>query len=129
MKRFACVSRSFHFDAAHRLSVFGDDHKCARLHGHTWKVTICVDGEISDKGIVIDYYDIASAMKPILEQLDHNYLNEIKGLSIPTSENICAWIWDRLSIPVSEIILQEGVHDECRFSGPSKKYIAVGVGA
>ena len=70
---------------------------CRRLHGHSFKVDVVVAGETDPTlGWLIDYADISEAFKPLLDRLDHYYLNEIPGLENPTSENLAVWIWQRL---------------------------------
>ena len=92
------IWKEFTFEAAHRLPNLPDGHKCKRLHGHSFRVRIHVGGEIDPKlGWVADFAEIQRAFVPILETLDHNYLNEIEGLENPTSEILARWIWDRLA--------------------------------
>jgi 6-pyruvoyltetrahydropterin/6-carboxytetrahydropterin synthase len=90
--------KEFTFEAAHRLPNVAPEHKCARLHGHSYRVIVHVSGEVDPQsGMVMDFADITAAFKPIVaEQLDHYYLNEIEGLENPTSENLAQWIWQRL---------------------------------
>src|SRR5689334_4675639 len=91
------LKKTFQFEAAHLLPRLPKSHKCRRLHGHSFKVEITVEGELDNKlGWVMDYADMSKAFKPIWELLDHRYLNEIPGLENPTSENIAIWIWQRL---------------------------------
>ena len=91
------LRRTFQFEAAHSLPYLPADHKCFRLHGHSFKVDVVVAGECDPKlGWLIDFADIADVFEPIWKQLDHFHLNEITGLENPTSENIAKWIWDRL---------------------------------
>lgn len=94
----ACeIWKDFTFEAAHRLPNLPDDHKCARLHGHSYRVRIHVEGDLDPElAWVIDFADIASAFEPILDRLDHRYLNEIEGLENPTSERLAVWIWTEL---------------------------------
>ncbi len=91
------LRKTFQFEAAHLLPNLPDDHKCRRLHGHSFKVDVVVEGECDPQlGWVMDYADISANFDPLWRQLDHYYLNEIVGLENPTSENIAIWIWDRL---------------------------------
>lgn len=92
------VWTSFRFQAAHNLPRVPAGHKCARLHGHDYRVEIFVEGTVDDhSGMVVDYAEIATAFKPLLDTLDHSHLNEIAGLENPTSEMVATWIWERLA--------------------------------
>lgn len=94
----ASIVRAFTFEAAHRLPAVPADHKCARLHGHSFRVQVEVEGPIGeDSGWVLDFADIKAAWRPLHDALDHRYLNEIVGLENPTSELLAAWIWERLA--------------------------------
>lgn len=85
------------FNAAHRLK--GYKGKCERLHGHNWKVEVCLAGEVDKAGMVLDFSDLRLKLKGALKKLDHNYLNEIKPFNKtnPTSENIAKFVCDELS--------------------------------
>lgn len=97
MTHQAEIYREFTFEAAHRLPNVPEGHKCARLHGHSYKVDVRVTGPIGDRsGWVQDFGDLKAAFKPLEAQLDHHYLNEVDGLGNPTSEVLAMWIWDRL---------------------------------
>lgn len=115
------IHKEFHFEAAHRLPNVPEGHKCARLHGHSFHVRLTVAGPVGDEsGWVMDFGDLKAAFKPILDQLDHYYLNDIEGLENPTSENIARWIWDRLSprLPqLSAVEIRETCTSGCVYRG------------
>ena len=115
------LRKTFQFEAAHKLPNVAPDHKCARLHGHSFRVEIALAGPCDPRlGWLMDYADISAAFKPILDRLDHYYLNEIPGLENATSENIARWIWDRLrpSLPLlTEIVVAETCVSRCIYRG------------
>jgi 6-pyruvoyltetrahydropterin/6-carboxytetrahydropterin synthase len=115
------IFKEFSFEAAHRLPFVPQEHKCSRLHGHSFRVEIHVAGEVDEKsGWIMDFADIKSAFKPLHNQLDHHYLNEIEGLENPTSENLARWIWDRLDpmLPgLSRVVVRETCTSGCVYTG------------
>jgi 6-pyruvoyltetrahydropterin/6-carboxytetrahydropterin synthase len=112
----------YRFEAAHRLPKVAADHKCARLHGHSYRVDVHVAGDVDpDAGWVQDFADIDAAFAPVMERLDHYYLNDIPGLENPTSEILCEWIWNELSpsLPLlSKIVVHETCTCGCTYTGP-----------
>lgn len=105
--------KEFQFEAAHRLPGVPEGHPCGRLHGHSFKVRITVEGPVDPTtGYVIDFADIHAAFDPWLAQMDHHYLNEIPGLENPTSENIARWIWEKIS-PQLPILSAVEVRETC----------------
>jgi 6-pyruvoyltetrahydropterin/6-carboxytetrahydropterin synthase len=118
---FVQLTKSFHFEAAHDLPAFPADHKCRRLHGHSFRFDVIVEGEVDPaKGYLVDYGDIKRAAEPLVKRLDHFYLNEVEGLSNPTCENLAKWIWDRLkpALPaLAEIIVHETCTTACSYRG------------
>jgi 6-pyruvoyltetrahydropterin/6-carboxytetrahydropterin synthase len=115
------LRKTFQFEAAHSLPNLPANHKCARLHGHSFKVYIVVEGECDPTlGWVMDYADISEAFDPLWKQLDHFHLNEIAGLENPTSENIAVWIWNQLQprLPLlSAIEVAETCNARCVYRG------------
>lgn len=117
------VFREFSFEAAHRLPEVPEGHKCARLHGHSFRVEVHVAGPVDPElGWVVDFADIKAAFAPVHEALDHRYLNEVEGLENPTSENLAVWIWDRLSgggLALSRVVVRETCTSGCVYEGPA----------
>ncbi|GLC23612.1 6-carboxytetrahydropterin synthase QueD [Roseisolibacter agri] len=115
------IWREFTFEAAHRLPHVPDGHKCARLHGHSFRVELHVRGPLDPTlGWVMDFADLKAAWKPLDDALDHRYLNEIPGLENPTSEVLARWLWARLApvVPgLSEIVVRETCTSGCRYRG------------
>src|SRR4051812_16137099 len=88
----ARLTKDFTFEAAQTLPGAPEGHKCRKMHGHSFKVEISFEGPVDpNSGWVYDHAQVSSAMKPLLQQLDHSYLNEIAGLENPTIENMAAW--------------------------------------
>ena len=115
------LSKSFSFEAAHWLPTFPSEHKCRRLHGHSFLVEVVVEGDVPpEDGFLMDFGDIKKATAPLEEALDHRCLNEIEGLENPTSEMIAKWIWDRLidKLPLlAEIRVRETCTSACVYRG------------
>lgn len=115
------IFKEFTFEAAHRLPNVPEGHKCARLHGHSFGVRVTVRGPIGHHtGWVMDFADIKSALRPVLDQLDHRYLNDIPGLENPTSEVLARWIWRALepTLPgLGTITIRETCTSGCVYEG------------
>lgn len=114
--------KAFTLEAAHLLPNVPAGHKCARLHGHSFRIEIHVSGDVgADTGWVMDFADIKAAFRPLYDRLDHHYLNDIEGLENPTSERLAMWIWERLApgLPLlSEVVVHETCTSGCRYRGP-----------
>ena len=107
------LHRDVTFEAAHLLPNVPPGHKCARLHGHSFRIRIVVRGPVDPHtGWLMDFADIKSAWQPLDAQLDHFFLNDIAGLENPTSEVLAKWIWDRVvgALPQLHAI---HVHETC----------------
>lgn len=118
------IFKEFTFEAAHRLPHVPSGHKCARLHGHSFRCEVHVRGEVGrESGWIIDFADIKAAFEPLHRVLDHNFLNEVEGLSNPTSEVLAMWIWDRLvpALPqLSRVVVRETCNSGCVYLGPGE---------
>jgi 6-pyruvoyltetrahydropterin/6-carboxytetrahydropterin synthase len=91
------LCRKYNFSAAHYLPRLPREHKCRRLHGHSYEIEVAVRGEVDPEvGWLMDYGSIDQQVKPILAELDHRTLNDIPGLENATAEILCGWLWERL---------------------------------
>lgn len=119
------IYKDFTFEAAHRLPTVPEGHKCRRLHGHSFRVRVVVEGPCGEaSGWVQDFADLKEAFQPLHERLDHHYLNEIPGLENPTSENLAVWIWERLEprLPLlSRVEVRETCTSGCVYRGPARE--------
>ncbi|PPQ35812.1 6-carboxytetrahydropterin synthase QueD [Rhodoblastus acidophilus] len=98
------ITQAFTFEAAHRLPNVPATHRCHRMHGHSYRVELRLEGPVDPQsGFVTDFFDVENAFGPVLAKLDHHCLNEIEGLENPTAENIAAWIWDRIKPTLGQI--------------------------
>jgi 6-pyruvoyltetrahydropterin/6-carboxytetrahydropterin synthase len=117
----ARVTKDFRFEAAHTLPSLPEGHKCRQMHGHSFKVEISIEGEVDESvGWVYDHKKISEAMAPLLDVLDHAYLNDIEGLESPTIERMAGWFWKKLSpqLPgLAEIVIFETPTARCSFKG------------
>lgn len=113
------ITKKFDFEAAHYIPAFEEGHKCRQMHGHSFKVEVKIQGEIdAEMGILMDFADIKSVVKPYIEYMDHNCLNDlgekddVPMLKNPTSENICLWLYQELApkLPMLKSIV---VHETC----------------
>ena len=119
------IFKEFTFEAAHHLAVnVSAGHPYARLHGHSFQVQVFLKGEPdTDKNWLYDFGEIARRIAELRAELDHNYLNDITGLEVPTLENISRWIWHRLhnELPgLDRVVVRRGSCGEgCVFSDRS----------
>ena len=118
------IYQTFTFDAAHRLPNLPEEHKCARLHGHTFRLEVHLEGPVEEKsGWVVDFGDVAKICQPVVDAIDHRYLNDIEGLENPTSERIAEWCWQRLkpSLPtLAKIVIRESADAAAEYKGTDK---------
>jgi 6-pyruvoyltetrahydropterin/6-carboxytetrahydropterin synthase len=115
------IFKAFTLESAHRLPNVPAGHKCARVHGHSFRVEIHVSGPVDDHlGWVMDFADVKAAFDPLYRQLDHHYLNDVPGLENPTSENLAKWIWQQLepALPqLSAVVVHETCKNGARYTG------------
>ncbi len=107
------IYKQFTFEAAHRLPHVPEGHKCARLHGHSFHVSVHLRGPLAEpEGWVMDFAELKAVVKPIIDELDHYYLNEVPGLENPTSEVLARWLWARIA-PHLSMLSEIGVRETC----------------
>jgi 6-pyruvoyltetrahydropterin/6-carboxytetrahydropterin synthase len=92
------IRKSFTFEAAHVLP--NHPGKCARLHGHSYRLDVMLEGPLQQggpaAGMVEDFEVVSRIVKEaVVSKLDHRSLNEL--IENPTAENIVVWVWERLS--------------------------------
>ncbi len=108
-KAMFTITKEFKFEAAHALPHLGPDHPCSRIHGHSYRFTVECTGDTDERGFVIDYKEISEVVDPIVETLDHQFLNDVISIP-PSTENLAKWLYDQIktSIPIlSGIIVFE----------------------
>lgn len=98
------------FSAAHQLK--GYDGACRNLHGHTWKVRVCIICDSTDDiGLSIDFNIVKKHLKELMELLDHKCLNDLEAFKEvnPTSENLSRFMyrWLKKSIDIPGCSLAE----------------------
>lgn len=94
------ISRDFHFAASHVISTLPEGHKCRRLHGHSYRVRIELQGDLDSRGMVVDYADLDWIGRLIADSLDHRHLNDVID-DPPTAELIAMWLWQQINPTVS----------------------------
>jgi 6-pyruvoyltetrahydropterin/6-carboxytetrahydropterin synthase len=113
--------RDFRFEAAHALPNVPDGHKCKRVHGHSYRVSIIIEGDIvPGLGWVMDFSDVDLVVDPVIAEIDHQLLNDIDGLDNPTSELLAVWLWQRIgkTLPLMvELSVSETPDSRCIYRG------------
>lgn len=120
------IYKEFHFEAAHFLPSASPGSANARVHGHSFRARVVIDGEPhADTGYVFHFDELAAAIRDAREALDHRLLNEVEGLEAPTLERIAMWLWNRLANKVpglAEIhIARDTCQEGCIYSGPARQ--------
>lgn len=114
------IEKEFVFDSAHFLPFVAENHKCRKLHGHTYKIIIGIEGEVDAQGWLIDFAEISAEVNPIIARLDHTLLNAVPGLDNPTAENIALWIYEHVKNKLPQlkfVAVQEGLSSRVIYDG------------
>jgi 6-pyruvoyltetrahydropterin/6-carboxytetrahydropterin synthase len=120
------IYKEFKFEAAHFLPSAAPGTVNARVHGHSFRARVVIEGEPGDAtGYIFHFAELAEALRDTEEALDHRFLNEIEGLAAPTLERIAVWIWNRISNRVPGLcqveVHRDSCHEGCIYRGPSAK--------
>jgi len=111
MEKRLIICRRFHFDAAHCLP--NHEGKCKNLHGHRWAVDVAITGPVNREGaqdgMVYDFGNLKKAVDPVIEELDHHYLNDLLPFT-PTAENLAESLYihinNRLPLEVGVVFIR-----------------------
>jgi len=123
------IYKEFFFEAAHFLPSAPQGHHNARVHGHSFRARVTIDGDPDrETGLVMHLEHVEAAIAEAHDALDHRLLNEVVGLEAPTLERIATWLWDRLHnrLPgLAEIeVARDSCHEGCVYRGPSPRLAA-----
>ena len=118
------IYKDFQFEAAHYLPSAAAGTANARVHGHSFRARVVIEGEPHpETGYVFHFDDLTAALADTQDALDHRLLNEVEGLSAPTLERIAVWIWNRLEnrVPgLAEVhVNRDSCHEGCIYTGPN----------
>ena len=118
------IYKDFLFEAAHYLPSAAEGHPNSRVHGHSFRARVTLEGEPDpESGIIVHLGELTEALASLREELDHQFLNDIKGLEQPTLERISMWIWDRLGAQfpglVEVAVVRDSCQEGCIYRGPS----------
>ena len=96
------------FAAAHQLKMVAK--KCENLHGHNWKIEVCLAGEaLNNAGVLMDFGQLKEVLSEIIERLDHKFLNELEYFNDsfpPSSENIAYYIANELKASIDNSLVK-----------------------
>ncbi len=113
------IAKSVNFEAAHRLPARSGHDPYGRIHGHSFELEVTIGGQVQPGKLwVEDIAVLTAALGSIAGELDHQLLNDIEGLSVPTLENILVWTANRLSDKLDNIA-------QIKLSRPSLKEVCV----
>jgi 6-pyruvoyltetrahydropterin/6-carboxytetrahydropterin synthase len=88
-----------HFSAAHQLREFKGP--CEALHGHNYKVEVCVTTDTLDgTGVAMDFGVLKRHVNQLVDRLDHKFLNDLEPFTDqnPSSENIARYVAEKLAL-------------------------------
>lgn len=107
------IKKEYKFEAAHKLwrddwlesknmEVFG---KCAQLHGHSYTFEVSLAGTVnSETGMILNYYELDKICAPVIQLLDHSFLNDVFPTMLMTAENLAKAISDAVTVNISRTL-------------------------
>ena len=115
------LAREILFDAAHSLAQYGVGHPNTHVHGHSFRARITLSGAPDANGQIMDFESFGAVLENLRKRLDHSMLNDIEGLSTPTLENLCLWIWAELQDELPHIraveVFRDSLGQSCLYEG------------
>lgn len=116
------LSKQFRFDAAHTLDRIVQTESSRRIHGHSYRGEVTLQGRPNpETGMIVDVGILERELEGVRDALDHRFLDDINDLGPATMENLCKWIWDRLKpeLPaLSKVSVYRDSHgDACSYWG------------
>lgn len=117
------IYKEFFFEAAHFLPSSPEGSPNARVHGHSFRVRLTIEGEPDpDTGLILHFETMSSKISQVREKLDHHFLNEIDGLDFPTLEHLCIYIWNEVSPDMAGLrevhVSRDSCMEGCIYKGP-----------
>ncbi len=112
------LRHQFRIESARFLPRLPKDHPCARMHGHSFLITLRLKGPLDENGWLMDFNEIQERARPIISELDHRVLNDVPGLENPTTELLCKYVYDGLHSRVPglyQVLISETAPTECRY--------------
>lgn len=120
------IYKEFLFDAAHFLPNAPEGHANRRVHGHSFRAVIWLEGKVdSASGLLMHFEHFLQEIEVFHAELDHHMLNEIEGLENPTLETITVWLWDKIKPALPQLVRielhRDSCHEGCVYDGPEDK--------
>jgi len=121
------IFKEFTFEAAHFLPSAAQGTPNARIHGHSFRVKVTLDGlPQADTGLIFHLGNIEEALKEVRDKLDHRFLNEdVEGLEWPTLEHLAMWIWEHLDETLPGLyevaVMRDSCGEGCIYRGSQHK--------
>lgn len=109
------IFKEFLFEAAHFLPFAEPGSENARIHGHSFRCRVTLEGmPDAETGVILHLNEVDAALKTVREKLDHRFLNEdVEGLELPTLEHLTLWVWGQLEAVLPGLYEVSVMRDSC----------------